>query len=218
MPKKKGARARLSPTDKEVIYQTYVACGKKNETAKRLGVSLGSVQNVIKELEGRNPAKPQLPTTKAARAEAAASLASRIHVEANEVLDSITPQDLESGRIALHEDREDPTKVTGYKYYGPSLLQKATTFGIIVDKANVAQQYERKMLEDTHSGQLMLPDTIEGMVAAVRGSIKQMRFLDIRFEEDNPDLITNAEEVIAKVETVERARPDVVSIDEFDNP
>ena len=215
MARKKGDRARLTPTDREWIYQTYMRLQYKSQTAKRCGFSIATVGNVIKELTTRGEDAAQLPTSREARAEVAAKLASKFHVKVDEFMQSITKEDLESGRIPIKDKEGNLIK---YFHYGPSLLQKATAIGIITDKANVAQQFEQKMLQDVQDGHLLLPSDIAGMISAVKGTMKSISGFNIQFEEDNPDIITNAQEIIAEVEMVEAQRPDVESFDEFDNP
>lgn len=215
MAKKKGDRKLLTPVDKEVIFQTFIVLQNKTQTAKRCGVSLGSVNRVIKELTARDVEVAGLPATRETRAEAAAKLASRFHVKVGELMDSITPEMLEHGKIPLND--KDGNLIRYYEY-GPSLLQTATAVGIITDKANVAQVFEQKMMQDVQDGKLMLPSDIDGLISAVHGKIRSLKMLDVRFEEDNPDVITNATEIMAEVQAVEAKRPEVVSFDEFDNP
>lgn len=215
MAKKKGDRARLSPTDKEWIYQTFLVLNNKTQTAKRCNVAIATVQKVIKELEGRKKDSEQYPAAREARAEVAAKLAGKMHVKVNTLMESITDEDIESGRIPM---RDKDGNLTGYKYYGPSLLQKATSIGIITDKANVLQGYEKAMLQDVNDGKLMLPQDINGLIGAIQSKIKSLTMLNVRFEEDNQDLVTDAGRVMAEAEVIDSEQPKVLSFDEFDNP
>ena len=215
MPKKKGDKKKLSPVDKEWIYQTFVVTDNKAETARRCNVSLGSVTNVIKEFSGQVPGKPQHPLTREDRAAAHAAQAERIRGTADMALESITAEDLDSGRIPR---RDGEGKLLGYTYYGPSSVQKATTFGILKDKEAQQIQLEQKMLEDVQSGKLMLPAELKGMVDLAVRMIGEMKLMDGRFEQENKELLTDVREVIAEAVTVEQERPNVVSFDEFDNP
>lgn len=215
MSKKKGDVKKFSPVDKEWIYQTFVVTNNKAETARKCNVSLGSVQNIIKEFTGQNPNKPQLPETRVDRARAHADMAGRIRSTADMVLETITAEDMDSGRFPrLNGDGE----VIGYTYYGPSSVQKATTFGILKDKETQQIKLEQEMLADVQSGHLMIPDDLLEMASQAKRMIKEIKILDIRFEEDNKDLLTSVQEVIAEATVVEEQRPNVVSIDEFDNP
>lgn len=215
MSKKKGDQKKLSPVDREWIYQTWVVTNNKAETARKTGFSLGSVQNVIKEFTGKDPNKPQLPVTRESRAKAHAEQADRIRSTADMVLETITAEDMDSGRFPR---LDGDGKVIGYTYYGPSSVQKATTFGILKDKETQQIKLEQEMLADVQSGQLMLPGDLAGMVGQAKRMIKEIKILDIRFEEDNQDLMTSMQEVIAEATVVEEERPNVVSFDEFDNP
>lgn len=212
MPKKKGDRAQLTPTDKEVIHQTYAATGNKSETARRCSVAVGTVHRVLKQAgEDGTPIKQ-------ARSDAAVALANKLHVRAEELIDSISDEDIESGRIRL----EDKTgKFLGYKYFGPSLLQKATAVGIIVDKASVVQTYEKGLQSDILQGKLLLPEDIEGLKSAIEGKVKELNVLNIRFADENPTLLKETQEIVAEVERIEEneaARAEVTSFDEFDGP
>ena len=215
---------RLAPVDKEWIYQTWVVTNNKSETARRCRVSIGSVNNVLKELQGKNPDKPQLPETRADRAQRHADMADRICRTADMALESITPDDMDSGRFPITEMRtdsetgEDKEVVVGYRYYGPSAVQKATTFGILKDKETQQINIEQDMLQDVQSGKLMLPSELSGMVDEAKRMIKDVSILHVRFEEENPDLLTTMKEVIAEAEVLEESRPDVKSFNEFDNP
>jgi hypothetical protein len=116
------------------------------------------------------------------------------------------------------EDKEG--NLVGYKYYGPSLLQKMTAFGIVTDKANVVQTYEKGLEQDTQSGQLMLPSDIEGLKGAIEGKIRELNILNVRFADDNKNLVRQTQEVVAEVERIEADRanaPDIVTLDDFDN-
>ncbi len=214
MSKKKGDVKKFSPVDKEWIYQTFVVTNNKAETSRKCNVSLGSVQNIIKEFTNQNPDKPQLPSTRVDRAKAHADMAGRIRSTADMVLETITAEDMDSGRFPrLNGDGE----VIGYTYYGPSSVQKATTFGILKDKETQQIKLEQEMLADVQSGHLMIPDDLLEMASQAKRMIKEIKILDIRFEEDNKDLLTSVQEVIAEATVVEEQRPNVVSIDEFYN-
>jgi len=213
MAKKKGDRQKLNATEKELIYQTWLVLNNKTKTAKQCGVAVQTVHRVIKAIEAENAT---VPATRAARAEVAAEMQSRIHVKANELLESLSKKDIESGRTPVYDAQGNFVR---YATYGPSLLQKATSFGIVMDKANVAQQYERALTQDVADGQLMLPGDIAGLKAAINGTIKELKLIDITFENNNQDLMTNVNEVFAEVETIEsEPKTEVTSIDDFDTP
>ncbi len=215
MSKKKGDKKKLSPVDREWVYQTFVVTDNKAETARRCNVSLGSVNNIIKDFTGKNPDKPQLPVTRADRAMAHAEQAQRIRSTADMALESITQEDLDSGRIEL---RDAEGKLIGYTTYGPGAVAKATTFGILKDKETQQIKLEQEMLADVQQGKLMLPSELGEMVNQAERMIEEITVLNVRFKDDNVDLLTSMKEVMAEAVVVEQERPDVVSIDEFDNP
>jgi hypothetical protein len=215
MPKKKGDRKRLTPVDKEWVFQTYLLLQNKSKTARRCGVSISSVNNIVRELTAREEEQAGLPATRESRATAAAQLAGKFHVRANELLESITPEMLEHGKIPIYDNKG---KLIKYQEYGPSLLQLATSIGIITDKANVAQQFEQKMTQDANDGRLTMPQDFAGLLSACESTLRSIKVFDIRFEDDNQDVITNAKEIMAEVQAVEDSRPDVIDMNEFDNP
>lgn len=205
MGKKKGDKGKLTNVEKELIYQTFLVLNNKTRTAEDRNVSVQTVRRVIKEITEANDVAT---VTKEDRAQVASRLQSRIHKHANELLDSISPEDLESGQIKIRDADGNIVKVI---QYGPSLLQKMTSFGIIVDKANVALTYEKVLTDATGSGELMLPGDIAGLQNAITGTIKELKFLNVRFEHENPSLVTEVQEaiIVEKPESLD---------DEFDNP
>lgn len=199
-----------TPVDKEIVLQTYAATGTIAETTRRTEWSRPTVKRILLEAQNSESALQD------ARAKAAATLAARIHIKAEDLLDSITPEDIESGRIPKY-DKDG--KLAGYQYYGPNLVQKATAFGIITDKANVVQQYEKALSADHSSGQLLMPADIEGLQNAVTGKLQELKMLHIRFADDNKDLVQRTEEVIAEsaaLGAVADQAPDVIDFDNFD--
>lgn len=207
MPKKKGDTKKLAPVDKEVIIQTQVATKNKAETARRTGFSYGTVCNILKAADEDGL------DMRVARAEAIGKMASKNLIKAEEILDSIGAEDIQSGRFAIRDKDGD---IIGYKYYGPSLLQKMTAYGIITDKGAVLAQNERALVQDENTGVLLLPQNIEGLVGAIQHQIKELSILNVRFEQDNPDLVTKANEVIAEVEDYKESdHPEVINFDEF---
>lgn len=211
MPKKRGDRSKLTATDREVISQTFAVTDSKAETARRCGVSVQSVYNVLARADEAGT------DMKVARADAAIKLANKTHVKVEELMDSISAVDIESGRIPI---KDKDGKITGYRYFGPSLLQKATAIGILTDKANVLQTYEKSLAHDAARGDLMLPDDIAGLVGAIQAKVGELSILNIKFADDNPNLVRETQEVVAEVKTIEEEaanQPDVVTFDEFDN-
>jgi hypothetical protein len=212
MPKKKGDKGKLTPTDKEVIIQTHAATGNKAETARRCGVAWKTVHEIVKAADDGDI------DLKEARRSAASKLTGRVHVLAENLIDSITPEELESGRIAI---RDKDGQLVGYKTYGPSLLQKTTSIGIIVDKGTVLQAYEKGLEDDVNAGKLLLPSDIEGLIGACRAKIGELTVLNVKFADENPTILKETQEIVAEVERIEEReanKPEIDAFDEFDNP
>lgn len=210
MSKKKGDRSKLTLTDKEWIQQTFTLTGNKAETARRCGFAPQTVAKVLAEAETA-PAE-----VKEARSRVAVELANKVHTKAEDILDSIKDIDIESGRIAI---RDNEGKLLGYKYYGPSLMQKATAVGILTDKANVLQTFEKNLLQDTQTGNMLMPDDVQGLVGAIKNQLKELTVLNIKFQDENPGLVRETQDLVAEVERIDAEEAEiaeVTSIDDFD--
>ena len=132
-------------------------------------------------------------------------------------MDSISAVDIESGRIA-RKDKDG--NIVGYTYYGPSLVQKATGVGILVDKSRVLQDYEKALQIDTASGQLMMPGDFASLRNSIDGKIKELNLINIQFATDNPSLVRETQELVAEIdamEATEAAKPDVIGFDDFES-
>ena len=214
MPKKKGDRKALTPTEREHIWQTYNVFGKnKSETARRCNCSTQSVAKVVREIEAQNELSVE---SREARAEAAVGIQRRTQLKADTILESITKQDVTSGRIPI---RDKDNNITGYREFGPSLLQKATAYGILTDKSKVALDYENALRQDEQSGKLLVPQDIEGLKRAIQGTARSIQMLNIQFKDDIPDLATKVENLALEEEA--RKEPleieaEVISLDDFD--
>lgn len=186
----------LTESEKEAIIQLYGVTGNAREVARTVKRHPMTVYRVLKKAEEDGL------DIKEARAEAARDLAGRAHMKAEQILDTIEENDLETGYF---EVKDKDGKVVDRKYYGPSLMQKATAFGIITDKANVLQQYEQKLNGDVESGQLMMPGDIPTLINAVKHKVKELSILNVKFEDDQPELVRRTEEVLAEAHAVENA-------------
>jgi hypothetical protein len=212
MPKKKGDKHHLTPVDKEAIWQFWQVAGGIDETtgrrkgisvtARKFGVNVQTVSRIINEIMEQNEA---LPATRDARADAIARFAGRTQIKADMVLDSIKPEDLESGRIPITNKDGD---ILGYKSWGPNVVAKATAFGIISDKVGIALKNEEMLRADQAGGSLLMPSDIAGLRNAVSSSIKSLTLLDVQFADENKDLLTNAQEVLAEAEIIDSGRTD----------
>lgn len=202
----------ITQFQKEMIIQAFALCGNKSQVAREMGCSDGTVHRVIKLAESDK-------TLQKARLSALEDVAGQVHGKTNEIIQSIGPQDLESGLIKVF-DKENPSILKSVKAYGPSLLQKVTSAAILVDKLKAVE--ETKLLitteNDPGDGQLMLPSDMQGSLRMLGKKIKNIRMLDIQFADKNEDTVSRVQEVAHKAEL----HPDVEEADfedlDFDNP
>jgi len=198
--------------EREAIYQAYLALGSKIAVARSLGLGKSTVHKVIREIEAN--AEP-LDLEKA-REKMSLHLTGRLHETTNQILDSIKPEDVDSGRIPI---RDAEGNLKGYTYFGPSLLQKATTVGIFTDKMKVLADYSRAVATDQASGTLIMPETAAQLISAIRNRVASISVLNVNFKNDNPDLATRLEQVmeVAAIEETTTNGTDSGRFD-FDNP
>lgn len=196
----------LSDLDKELIRQTQMICQNKNETARRCGITRKTVETVLKqELD-------QEPAIREARRQSTIAIAGKVHNRVDRILDSVTPDDLKSGRHDILD--KDGTKV-GETTWGPSLMQKVTAGAILIDKLPVLAQYQQAISADHQSGQMLLPSDYQALVAGIQKKVKSLSVLNIQFENDNPSLTQRAQEVMAEAEILSTSEAEVI---DFDNP
>jgi len=156
------------------------------------------------------------------RAEAHAEMSARFTGKAAEIIDSISPEDLQSGRIPIYKKAKDPetgeeTQVfDGYKYWGPRLVEKATAAGIFQDKARVSRDLERTLDESTGSGELLMPQSVEELENAIRQGAKELTFLNVKFQDEDADLATQIDSTLLAVQQAREAEvEDVVPDDGY---
>ena len=197
---------------REMIIQAFALCGNKSEVARQMGCSDNTVRNVIKAAEADR-------SLQKARLSALEDVAGQVHGKTNEIIESIGPQDLESGLIKTY-DKEDPTKLKAVKAYGPSLLQKVTSAAILVDKIKAVEETKTLITSggEEEAGQLMLPQDIQGALKLLGTKIKRIRMLDVQFNSKHEETASKVQEVAHKAEL----HPEVEDADfedlDFDNP
>jgi len=187
--KHKGRGHGLTTPEREAIYQSYLALGNKSATARAMGVTPTTVYNVIKAIESTKDPKV-IEGQKQAMAD---TLTERFYESTEQVLDSLTPEDLESGRIPIHNSKGE---LVGYTHYGPSLSQKAIAAGIFTDKLRVLRDYSRAIAEDNQTGKLLMPESIEQLITAIKHRVTNISVLKVDFREDNPDLATRLDALV----------------------
>ena len=208
------ARGRpVTQLQKEMLIQAYALCGNKSQVAREVGCSVGTVSNVVKEAETDK-------TLQKARITALESVAGQLHGKTVDIIQSIGPVDLESGLIKTYADKDDPTKLTGVRAYGPSLLQKVTSAAIFTDKLKVVEETKQCIMRDQAEGsnELMLPSTVQGALQLLGKKIKRIKFIDVQFNSKHEDTVSRCQDVAHRAEL----NPNVDEADfeeiDFDNP
>ena len=178
-----------------------------------MGCSDNTVRNVVKAAESDK-------SLQSARVTALESVAGQLHGKTVDIIDSIGPEDLESGLIKVF-DKEDPSKLKSVKAYGPSLLQKVTSAAILTDKLKVVEETKQCIMADSGAegeGQLMLPSTVQGALKMLGKKVKRLQFIDVQFADKHEDTVSKVQEVAQKAEL----HKDIEDADfedlDFDNP
>lgn len=195
----------VSPKQKEQMLQLYGVEGNYTEVARLMRLSVSTVTKYIKQML----ADPD-PQIAAARQRTARQLAGKVSRKANEVIDSITPEDMESGLIKNHDD---DGKLTSARSYGPSLMAKVTASAILTDKMKVLAELEEMLGSEQAENRLLTPGDIGSLVSGIRTKIKSMQFLNVQFEKDHPDLSQRAQAILEEAEVIEATE---VAVDDFD--
>jgi hypothetical protein len=191
----RGKNARLTVLEKEAFYQTYLVLKNVSAACRAHHISRPTGDKILKEYRAKLSIPDQIQIEK----KVDEMLKSRTYEVTNQLLDSIRPEDMESGRFPI---RNDKGEVTGYKEFGPSLLQKATSFGIMVDKIKVQTDLQRAADMDISSGNLLIPDSADQLLRAITSQVKSLQIAQINFREDAPDLATRVDAAL-EVDRVE---------------
>jgi hypothetical protein len=203
-PKGNNHGKELSPTQQEAIIQTFAVTNNVRETARRNRITEKTARKYIK----------QVPPSELeeARLSAIRQLAGKAHNTAVSIIESIAPEDLEAGRFPI---RNKNGEIVDYKYFGPSIMQKVTSYAILADKLKVLHDVERAMQIGTENGELLIPGDIKALVAGIKGKISSLSVLNVRFEQDNPDLSQQIQDTLTRAEMAVEAEVEIL---DFDNP
>lgn len=212
-PKQPKGRYRGKPLtglQRESVVQTYALCGNKSEVARQLGLSYPTVLSVLKQAENDTQLQK-------ARARAMEDLAGKVQYKTNQVLESITPEDMESGLIKNYDEDGNLVSVKGY---GPSLMQKVTSAAILTDKMKVIQETKQALVSDQRSdpNALPLPQDIATAIKQVGDRVKRLQILDVQFADRNPEVATKLQDIAAKASLDERIDEADYEVLDFDNP
>jgi hypothetical protein len=210
-PKVKGKYQgkKISPVKAEQIRQTFMLTDNKMETARQCNVSIKTVYNVLNE--------PEDPQAAANRAKLAQQLATKAHVKAEQIFDSITEDDFKSGYLTDDDGNLVFDKQGRPIFQGPTLNQKAVSAAIMIDKLAVIEQYRQNVLGNENQSQLMLPEDIETLKSGIAQKVKKLRVMDIEFGDSEADqrakdLLNKAQAELDRAEEIEAIELD------FDNP
>lgn len=205
-PKK---RRHFTPAEREAIYQTFLVLKNVSATARAHNVSRPAVDAVIKKFRAALPIEDQVAREKTVEQ----MLRERTLSMSGQILDSIAPEDLISGRLPLKNEKGE---IIGYKEFGPSVVAKATAFGIMVDKIKVQTDLQRALDGDISTGNMLVPDNINQLVRAVQGQIKNLQILNVNFDKEHEDLTTRVNMAL-QVDEVPVEDVKLQPLD-FDNP
>lgn len=203
MAKQKGNVWHYGNKDKEMIFQAYLMEGTFKGAARVFGCSPGTVKKIVREFEADDEHKE-------IRAHTAKRLAGRIHVKADKILDSISEDELQTGYIDI---KNKDGEVVEKKFFGPSLVAKATAFGILTDKLRVSQDYINALEVDQSEQQTLIPSTVEGLINGIVQTVKSIGVLAPHFQEDHGNLVRDTKDTLEEVARVKSAQ---VTLDEFD--
>lgn len=216
MPKGQQKGRAISPVQKEQIRQTFMLTGNKRETARLCSVSEKSVYNVLNE--------PEEPEAIKARERAALQLAGKVHTKANQVLDSITDDDFQSGWLKDEDGNLMFDKQGRPIWMGPNLNQKVLSAAILADKLPVLDSYRKQIDGQEQMGELPAPETIQALVGGIKGKLKSLKMIDVQFESSNnetveraQDLLDQAQRELEMKQEIEDAQY-VESVDDLHNP
>lgn len=207
-----GRGRGLTQLQREMIIQAYALCGNKSQVARDVGCSAQTVTSVVKAAETDR-------SLQKARSSALEDVAGKLHAKTTEIIESIVPEDMESGLIKVF-DKEDPTKLKSVKAYGPSLLQKVTSAAILVDKTGVVETTKQALIADNaiDPHKLPLPGEMQESLRLLGKKIKHLRVVDIQFADKHEETVSKVQETAHAAslnEHIEEA--DYEDLD-FDNP
>ena len=208
-PKGKRQGKPLSPTEKEWIRQTFLITQNKAETARKCGITPVTVDRVLKKLATETDV-----SIREATRQSTIAITGKVHHHVDEILESIRPGDLESGKM---DKRDAEGKKIGEYTWGPSLMQKVTAAAILTDKLPVLAQYQQAVSEDVASGGLMMPGDVSALMSGIKSKLKSLTVLNVQFADDNPGLSQKVQDAMTMAEIIPDTPPEIVPHD-FDNP
>jgi DNA-binding CsgD family transcriptional regulator len=211
-PRAKGKHygKQLTPIEQEIVRQTYLVTGNMAETGRQLDLDSRTVAKYVK-----NQTDPEMD---AARRRSALSLAGQVQTRAVEIIDSIGPDDLESGYLRDEQGEYIKDRNGRPIFLGPTLNQKVLSAAILTDKLPVLESYRKSIGEDAHQGLMITPETVRGLVDGIKTKIKNISVLNVEFAEDAlasraEKLMDQAQEAIQAEEEFENADYEILDFD-----
>lgn len=174
--KRKSKHSRLTRKQKEKLVQEYYACGVKRTVYKKYRISPITLDRVLREAE-------EDPTLQAVRARSIDELSGQMHKLAEETIQSIRPEHLETKKHYVRNANGDLVRIVEE---GPSLRDKTYLFTSIVDRISVldaARDHAKgtDKQNDELGSMLLLPETVEASRQALLSGIKSIRALHVEF-------------------------------------
>ncbi len=198
---KRGRGAEYTIPEREAMYQSYLVLGNKAAVARQFGTNNATIGRIVSEME------IDLSPDERKKRQTAVSdqLANRFYATTVQILDSIKPEDIESGRLPIYKFDKDGNVQLGpdgnpiileYKYFGPKITEKAIASGIFTDKLKILRDLERAAAADQQTGGLLLPEGAQQLIAAIQGKIESIEVLKMNFRQDVPDLVTRIDKAM----------------------
>ena len=201
----KGTHAsgsRIDEVKRESVRQTYALTGNKSETARREGVSLRSVYNILGE---RSPLEMEEQ-----RIDTLSKVASRVHTQADKVMD------------ALEKDTKGLDSAT--------FMQKTTGFAILVDKSlaldkHLAERNAQMQARLEGGEDRFLPKDVQGLADLLSNRIQSVDILMARIRTRDPDnevaqkakdLMSRAQKMAEDDDAMPAEESKVVVVDDLD--
>lgn len=182
---------QLSTAQKEAVLRTYHMTGTYTGVAKILGLNYTTVKRIVLQYQ----LDPMFAHT---RAQAFDEMSGKVAAITDQVLESITPAELETKSHKVYDASGNLLRVV---QEGPALRDKALAVGILLDKAAVLQNARSKALSvsDQVGGgpALLLPDNIEDMRDMLATKVKSLRIMDIHFQDS--ELGQHVDKLVRKV-------------------
>ena len=92
-------------------------------------------------------------------------------------------------------------------------MQKVTAAAILIDKAKVLADVTAALSEGVQEGDALVPAP-ESLLRSIVGKVKSLKILDVRFQEDHPDLAQKAQAALELAQVVEPEN--VLTVEDFD--